>query len=138
MVSPAEGAFPPHAAFTLLNQSRAVFVIAGGDGVLRYVSPSASNLFGFKNGMLARLWRRSCAPAGSEQRRGCTTSRFVRFYAPNARHLAGLRASWLFTCGFGGALTLPRAAQLTCWASPQRTSSTQVRPFRVGMAAACF
>lgn len=81
--------FPPHAAFTLLNQSREVFVIAGGDGVLRYVSPSASNLFGFKNGVSPLPWRPSC----SEQRRGRRTSRIARFYAPNARHLAAWRAS---------------------------------------------
>ena len=103
MASPAaEGAFPPHAAFTLLNQSREVFVIAGGDGVLRYVSPSASNLFGFKNGGFPLLWRPSCAPAGSEQRRGHATRQFARFYTPNARHLAALLASWLFTCGASG------------------------------------
>jgi PAS domain-containing protein len=41
--------FPAHAAFTFLNQSRDVFVIADGGGKLRYVSPSAANLFGFKN-----------------------------------------------------------------------------------------
>ena len=41
--------FPSHAAFTFLNQSREVFVIADAAGTLRYVSPSAANLFGFKN-----------------------------------------------------------------------------------------
>ena len=41
--------FPAHAAFTFLNQSRDVFVIADAGGALRYVSPSAANLFGFKN-----------------------------------------------------------------------------------------
>jgi hypothetical protein len=66
-------------------------------------------------------------------------SQFARFYAPNARHLAALRASWLVTCGasgcaFGGALTQPRASQWMFWASPPRTSSIRVRPFRVGIA----
>ena len=41
--------FPAHAAFTFLNQSRDVFVIADTSASLRYVSPSAANLFGFKN-----------------------------------------------------------------------------------------
>jgi len=45
--------FPAHAAFTLLNLSRDVFCIADGGGTLRYVSPSAANLFGFKNGAFA-------------------------------------------------------------------------------------
>jgi hypothetical protein len=48
MAAPAP--FPPDAAFRLLNQSKHVFVIADTSSVLRYVSPSAANLFGFKNG----------------------------------------------------------------------------------------
>ena len=63
--------FPPEAAFRLLNQSREVFVIADATGVLRYVSPSAANLFGFKNGARgasrSRAWRARRALARSSR-----------------------------------------------------------------------
>jgi hypothetical protein len=45
--------FPAEASFNLLNKSKDVFVIADTSGTLRFASPSAANLFGFKNGASA-------------------------------------------------------------------------------------
>ena len=56
----AHAPFPADAAFKLLNQSKDVFVIADATGTLRYVSPSAANLFGFKNGASLSQHARAC------------------------------------------------------------------------------
>jgi PAS domain-containing protein len=78
--------FPAHAAFTFLNQSRDVFVIADAGGALRYVSPSAANLFGFKNadilGKPATLFIHPGTPSGTcgvgGARLRCCVSRALR------------------------------------------------------------
>jgi hypothetical protein len=62
--------FPHEASFNLLNKSKDVFVIADTTGTLRFASPSAANLFGFKNG--ARAAASACerlrAPASACER----------------------------------------------------------------------
>jgi hypothetical protein len=126
-------AFPPHAAFTLLNQSKDVFVIADTAGVLRFVSPSAANVFGFKNGASQRV------SAASERERACAWPArallsFKRGWWEDrrrpdaggwlvARDVCLVADPFAHVCADHARV----APQSMCWANQRRISSTQAR-----------